>query len=130
MFLSCHYTTLTVISLIFLPCYYLWAYGLKHLPSQFSYLIPSFDLYNPAFLLGQSISYLWLPQPIYIFGHLWSVSFFHSHGLLLNSLGYPGPITTSLPLGLLAFKPTPFTNSFLLGFPGPFLLSFHLLQFQ
>ena len=38
---------------------------------------------------------------------------FHSHGLLLNPLGFPSPITTSLPLGLLAFEPTPFTNPFL-----------------
>ena len=38
---------------------------------------------------------------------------FHSHGLLLNLLGFPNPITTSLPLVLSAFKPTLFTNSFL-----------------
>ena len=90
-----------------------------------SYLIPSFGLYCPAFLLGQSISYLGLPRPISFFFCASLARFilsylFHSHELLLNSLGFSSPITTSLPLGLLAFKPTPFTNSFLWASPTHF----------
>ena len=112
-FLPCHCTAPAMISLIFLLCCYLWAYTMS-----ISYIIPSFGLYCPAFLLGQSISYLGLPRPISFF--FWAslarfiLSYlFHSHELLLNSLGFPSPITTSLPLGLLAFEPTPFTNPFL-----------------
>jgi len=43
--------------------------------------------------------------------------FLHFHEFLLNLLGFSGPIITSLPFGLLAFKPISFTNSFLWPLP-------------
>ena len=47
-------------------------------------------------------------------GHPWSILILHSHRLLLNLLGFFGPNFHILYfLGLLAFLPTPFTNSFL-----------------
>ena len=46
--------------------------------------------------------------------HLILSSFLHSHGLLLNFLGFSSPITISFFFwGLLAFEPISFTNSFL-----------------
>ena len=66
-----------------------------------------------VFLLGQPIQYLGLPQSISFFGHANFILSYLFHLFLLNLLRFPGPITTSLPLGLLAFKLTLFTNSFL-----------------
>ena len=52
--------------------------------------------------------------PLYSFRHPWPNPFLHSLRLLLRLLGFPGPITISFTFeGLLAFVPTPFTNSFL-----------------
>ena len=55
---------------------------------------------------------------------------FHSHGFLLNLLGFPGPITTSLPFRLIGLCVNPMNLLIpFLSFPSPFLLSLHLLQF-
>ena len=110
-----------------------------------SYVILSFSFYCLAFLLGQFIQHLGLPrlalflghpQPILFLGHLrpfhslgilGPFHFFpilHSHRLLLNLLSSFDSITTSLPLGLLAFEPIPFINSFLWAPPAHFCFLF------
>ena len=69
--------------------------------------IPTRPIHSvPWASLGQFI--LWVSLAQFIIPYL-----FHSHGLLLNHLGFSDPITASLTLDLLAFEPTPFTNSFL-----------------
>ena len=104
-------------------------------------ILSSFSFYYLTFLLDQFTQYLGLPRPILVLGRPQPISFFrhsrpasffptscissfsyflHSHGLLLNLLGFLGPITTSLPLGLLAFKSIPLTNSFLWALLAPF----------
>ena len=98
-----------------------------------SYIIPSFGLYYPTFLLGQPISCLGLPRPISFFGHPRPISFFLNSFtpmgfFLLNPLGFPGIVTTSLPFGLIGLCANPiFTISFL-GLPRSIcFLSGHLL---
>ena len=106
-----------------LPYCYLWAYRLKHLPCQFLTLF---------LLLVFTAQHSYWADPFYNLGFL---SPFHSLGKLgpfhhflplsfswhlLNSLSFHGPITTSLPLGLLAFEPTSFTNSFFWASPADF----------
>ena len=52
----------------------------------------------------------------------------HSHGFLLNSLGFPGPITLSLILGVHGFAINPLLSllSLLWSYRGPFSL-FHII---
>ena len=53
-------------------------------------------------------------DPLHSFGHLWSIPFLHSHGLFSKSFGLPRPNYHIFYFwDLLAFAPTPFTNSFL-----------------
>ena len=108
-----------------------------------SHIIPSFSLYYPTILLGQSIQHLELPRPFFI---LWASSarsilwaslahfilsyFFHSHGLLLNLLGFPDPITTSFAFGFIGLRTNPIYQLLSLGSSGPFLLSFYFLRFS
>ena len=153
---SCHATTLLLLWYHF-SFYLLLPLGLRveALVMSISYIIHSFRLYCPTFLLGQTIPCLGLPQPISFlrhprlvsfFGHpkpassahfiLWASSahfiipyLFHSK-FLINPLGFPSPITTSLPFGLIGLCANPINLLIhFLGFPGPFLLYLHLLQF-
>ena len=109
-FLLCHYTAPTVISLIFclIVTSGLTGWSTCHvnfLPySFFWYLLPSIPTGPIHFVPWASLGNLGS------FHHFLPLSF---SWLLLNSLGFHNPITTSLPLGLLAFEPTSFTNSFL-----------------
>jgi len=87
------------------------------LAMSISYILSSFGLYYLAFLLGQTIPSFGLPWPISLFRLPRSISFpglprsisflrlpqpisflFQFHRFLLNSLGFFGSITTSLPL--------------------------------
>ena len=55
---------------------------------------------------------------VFSIGHPWPICFFwaflsllltlHSHGLLLTSLGFPGPITSFSSLGFMALPLTPY----------------------
>ena len=115
----------------------------KALAMPISHIIPSFSLYCPTILLGQSIQHLELPRPFFI---LWASSarsilwaslahfilsyFFHSHGLLLNLLGFPDPITTSFAFGFIGLRTNPIYQLLSLGSSGPFLLSFYFLRFS
>ena len=89
----------------FLPYSFFWSL-LPMILARFIHSVPWAS--SAHFVLWESLAH-------FILSYL-----FHSHKLLLNHLGFPGPITTSLPLGLLAFKPTPFTNSFLWASPTHF----------
>ena len=92
---SCHATAL------FLLWYHLPLFTLlllldlraKMLAMLVSYIIPSFSLYCPVFLLGQFIQHLKLPrpilflghpQPISFFGHPWPISFFPTSYILMG----------------------------------------------
>ena len=88
----------------------------------------------PAFLLGQysyhlkhSLAHfisLGILDLLHSFGQPWPIPFLHFHWFLLNFLSSFDSITTSLPLGLLAFKPIPFINSFLWAPPAHFCFLF------
>ena len=100
-----------------------------------SYIIPSFGLFCQTFLLGQLIPCLGHLRPILFFEHpqpiLFFLTFFTPMSFLLNLLGFPGSITTSLPFGLIGLYAN--TMNLLipfLGFPDPFILSLNLLQFS
>ena len=82
-------------------------------------------------MLGQPIPSFGLPRPISFIGLPWPISlFFHFHGFLLNSLGFLGPITTSLPFGLIGLYANPMDILIpFLGFLGHLLLFFYLLLF-
>ena len=93
--LPCHCTAPAMISLIILSCCCLWAYKLKLLPAYFLHyfffwaLLASI-LARPAhFIPRASSTHFLLPY------------LFYSHEFLLNPLGFPGPITTFLPFGLI-----------------------------
>ena len=110
------------------PCllYYLWACGLKCLSCQFHMLFLPLvyntqyscwvSPYNILGFLGPFYS-LGILSPFHSLGaslaHFILSYFLHSHGLLLNLLGFPAQLPHPLPLGLLAFEPISFTNSFL-----------------
>ena len=67
------------------------------------------------------VSLLGIFGPYHSFGHLWPILFLHSYGLLRHLFGFPSLITISFTFrGLLAFAPTPFTNSFLWALPTRF----------
>ena len=90
-----HCTAPAMISLIILSCCCLWAYKLKLLPAYFLHyfffwaLLASI-LARPAhFIPRASSTHFLLPY------------LFYSHEFLLNPLGFPGPITTFLPFGLI-----------------------------
>ena len=114
-------------------CYYLWAYKLKHLPCQFLILFVLLDFTAQHSCWASSFHVLGILGPFHslgIFSHFILPYLFHSHGFLLNPLGFPNPITISLPFGLIGFCANPMNLLIpFLGFPGPFLLSLHLLQF-
>ena len=115
-FLPCHCTALAVISLIFclVVTFRLTGWSTCHVNflsySFFCSLLPNIPAGPIHSVPWASSAHFvpWASLTCFIISYI-----FHSHGLLLNSLGFHGPITTSLPLGLLAFKTTPFTNSFL-----------------
>ena len=103
-----------------LLCCYLWAYGLKLLPVHFLHsfffwaLLASIPA-GPTHSIPWASSAHFIPQAS--LAHFLLPYLFHSHGFLLNSLGFLGPITTSLPL--ITFRaywplcqPYKFTNSF------------------
>jgi len=96
---------------LFWACHLLFSYSI-HIAQCFCWVNP----YAILGFLGASHS----------FGHTWPIPFLHSHELLLRFLGFPGPIPMGFR-GLLAFVPTSFANSFLLGSSGPFLLAFYFL---
>jgi len=94
--------------------------------SFFWCLLPSIPIGPIHFVLLASLAHfvLWASLTHFV---LWAslahsiISYlFPSHGVLLNSLGFPDPITTFLHLGLLAFESSPFTNSFLWNSPTHF----------
>ena len=93
------------------------------------HIFTSFGLYWPTFLLCQPISLIGLPCPIYFF-----CTTFTPMSLLLNPLGFLGPITTSLSLiifsGLLAFKPTQLIYQFIFWASPAHLLPLYLLLFS
>ena len=139
--LPCHCPALAIISLILLPCCYLWAYGPKFLPVHF---LHSF------LLLGFASQHSYWASPFYALGFL---SPFHSVGIFapFHSFGILDPFDSFLPLPLpwvfaksfgfprpnchiFTFRaywplcqPYEFTNSFL-GLSRPILLSLHLLH--
>ena len=100
---------------------FFWARGLKYLPSQFLRLLLLLVLFFTAqYSCWTILHILGFPDPSYslgIFGPFYSLghsrpisfspSFLHSHGLLLNSLGFLGPIATSFSFGFIGLQ----TNS-------------------
>ena len=113
-----------MISLILLPCCYLWAYGLKLLPVHF---LPSFFFW--AFLASIPVrptySMPWASSAHFIpwasSTHFLLPYLFHFHGFLLNLLGFLDPITTSLSFVLIGLYANPMNLLIpFLGFPGPF----------
>ena len=91
---SCHANALFLLW-YHLPLFTLLLLGLRVEVSAMpiSYIIPSFSFYCPAFLLGQFIQHLRLPQPILFLRHPQPVSFFW----------HPWPIsffpTSYIPMG-------------------------------
>ena len=89
-----------------------------------SHIIPSFSLYCPAFLLGQFIQHLGILRLISFFGHPWPISFFPTSFIPMGFWKILWASLTQLlhpsSLGLLAFEPISFTNSFLWAPPTPF----------
>ena len=151
MILPCHYTTPAMISLLF---YFVITPGLTSWGSyqSISCILSSFGLYwltflldEPTFhiitsfklLLGHVLAMLAHPIPwaslAYFISWAFSAHFFflyvfYFYELLLNPLGFPDPITTSLPLIIFrAYWPLcqhfEFTNSFL-GLPRPIYFFF------
>ena len=121
--LPCQFHVL-LLPLVHIAQYSGWVspYSILGFPSSFY----SLGTLGPFHSLGHPWPILFLghPQPVsfhrassthFIFSY-----FLHSHGLLLNLLGFPGPITTSFAFGQ-------FTNSFLWAPLVPFLLSFYFL---
>ena len=108
-----------------------------------SHIIPSFSLFYPTFLLGQSIQHLGLPRPFFI---LWASSahfilwaslahfilsyLFYSHGLMLNHLDFLSPITTSFVFGFIGLQTNLIYQFLSLGSFSPFLLSLYFLRFS
>ena len=99
--------------------------------SPLSTSLPLLNFYWATFLLCQPIPFLGLPWPISFLGLSRPIFFlylFYSYEFLLNPLGFPDPITTSLPLIIFrAYWPLcqhfEFTNSFL-GLPRPIYFFF------
>ena len=126
-FLSCHCFAPVVMSLIFclVVTFRLTGWSTCHVNflsySFFCSLLPNIPAGPIHSVPWASSAHFvpWASLTYFIISYI-----FHSHGLLLNSLGFHGPITTSLPLGLLAFKTTPFTNSFLWASPTHFYFLF------
>ena len=94
---------------LLLPCYRLtctWraSFGLA---AYFSFTQFTLPCTSAGLVLMLSLAFLahFIPLgilgPLHFLGHPWSIPLLHSHGLLLNLFGFPGPITI------------PFTNSFL-----------------
>ena len=114
-------------------CCYLWACELKHLPCQLLILFVFLDFTAQHSCWASSFRALGILGPFHslgILGHFILPYLFHSHGFLLNPLKFPGPITTSLPFRLIGLCANPMNLLIpFLGFPSPFLLSLHLLQF-
>ena len=133
---SCHATALLLLW-YHLSFYLFLPLGLQtEAPTMpISYIIPSFGLFCQTFLLGQLIPCLGHLRPILFFEHPQPILFFLTSftpmSFLLNLLGFPGSITTSLPFGLIGLYAN--TMNLLipfLGFPNPFILSLNLLQFS
>ena len=107
---------------LLLPCYYLtcacWA---SFRPAMYFSFI-QFTL--PSISAGLNLILFWTSSAHFIplgvlgllqsFRHPWPIPFLYSHGLLLNLLGFPGPITISFTFS--------FTNSFLWTPPTHFCL--------
>ena len=134
-----------MISLIFLLRCYLWPYGLRLLLVHFLHIFFFWVLLanapaGPAHSIPWASSAHFIPWaslarfiPQASSAHFLLLYLFHSHGLLLNPLGFPSPIITYLPLIIFQVywplcQPYEFTNSFL-GLPQPILLFLHLLLF-
>ena len=94
---------------LLLRCY-LWAYGLKLLPVHFLHSFFFWALLasippGPTHSIPWASSAHFLPWvslanfiPQASLAHFLLPFLFHSHGFLLNPLGFPSPIITSLPL--------------------------------
>ena len=90
----------------FLHSFFFWAL-LDSIPVEPAYSMPwAFSAY---FIPWASLAHFLLPY------------LFHSHGFLLNPLGFHGPITTSLSFGLIGLYGNPMNLLIpFLGFPSPF----------
>ena len=107
---------------LFWACHVLFSYSI--------HIVQCFCLVNPHTILG-------FLDPLYSFGHPWPTLFLWAslaHSILtfpwafVTFFGLPWPNYHILYFrGLLAFVPTPFANSYLLGSSDPFLLTFYFL---
>ena len=125
-----------------LSCCYFWVCGLKRLPCQFLvlFLLLVFiaqHSYWPVHLTPRASSAFFILQASLTRFILWAslahfiISYlFHSHELLLNHLGFPGPITTSFAFRFIGLQTDLIYQFLSLGSFGPFLLSFYFLRFS
>ena len=131
--LPCHCTGLAIISLILLPCCYLWAYGLKFLPFHFLHSFPHLGFASQHSYWASPFCALGFLGPFHFVGifapfHFLSILDLFDSSLPLSlprvfakSFGFPNPIATSLPFGLIGLCANPMNLPIhFLGFPSPF----------
>ena len=92
--------------------------SISYIPFFFWALLDSIPAGPAHFVPWASLAHFipWASSAHFILPYL-----FHSHGFLLNLLGFPDPITTSLPFGLIGFCANPMNLLIpFLDLPNPF----------